>query len=46
MAVVALHLELSGSGLRTGLMDALREAARTGRLASGTRLPPVRSLCR
>ncbi|MGX7677538.1 MocR-like pyridoxine biosynthesis transcription factor PdxR [Jatrophihabitans sp. DSM 45814] len=39
-----LHLELTGSGLRAGLTDALREAVRTGRLASGTRLPSSRSL--
>ncbi|MFK4225175.1 PLP-dependent aminotransferase family protein [Streptomyces sp. NPDC019890] len=39
-----LHLELRGSGLRTGLMDALREAVRTGRLAPGIRLPSSRSL--
>lgn len=39
-----LHLELRGSRLRTGLMDALREAVRTGRLAPGTRLPSSRSL--
>jgi GntR family transcriptional regulator / MocR family aminotransferase len=39
-----LHLELRGSGLRTGLVDALREAARSGRLAPGTRLPSSRSL--
>lgn len=39
-----LHLELRGSGLRTGLMDALREAVRGGRLAPGTRLPSSRSL--
>ncbi|MFI1398928.1 PLP-dependent aminotransferase family protein [Streptomyces sp. NPDC020681] len=39
-----LHLELRGSGLRTGLMDALREAVRSGRLAPGTRLPSSRSL--
>ena len=39
-----LHLELNGSGLRTGLMDALREAVRSGRLVSGTRLPSSRSL--
>ncbi|GAA2955132.1 PLP-dependent aminotransferase family protein [Streptomyces enissocaesilis] len=43
-AGVDLHVELSGRGLRTGLMDALREAVRTGRLAPGTRLPPSRSL--
>ncbi|MEV6397833.1 PLP-dependent aminotransferase family protein [Streptomyces sp. NPDC051907] len=39
-----LHLELRGPGLRSGLMDALREAVRTGRLAPGTRLPSSRSL--
>ncbi|MBF9133225.1 PLP-dependent aminotransferase family protein [Plantactinospora sp. S1510] len=41
-----LHLELAaeGPGLRSGLMDALREAVRTGRLAPGTRLPSSRSL--
>ena len=44
VAGVALHLELSGSGLRAGLMDALREAVRAGRLVSGTRLPSARSL--
>ncbi|MFE9633816.1 PLP-dependent aminotransferase family protein [Streptomyces sp. NPDC006463] len=40
-----LHLDLSaGRGLRAGLVDALREAARSGRLAAGTRLPSSRSL--
>ncbi|MGW2593454.1 MocR-like pyridoxine biosynthesis transcription factor PdxR [Streptomyces sp. NPDC001515] len=40
-----LHLDLTGaSGLRTGLMDALREAVRSGRLAPGTRLPSSRTL--
>ncbi|MBT2367793.1 PLP-dependent aminotransferase family protein [Streptomyces sp. ISL-10] len=39
-----LHLELRGTRLRSGLMDALREAVRTGRLAPGTRLPSSRSL--
>jgi GntR family transcriptional regulator/MocR family aminotransferase len=39
-----LHLDLSGPGLRAGLMDALREAVRSGRLAPGTRLPSSRSL--
>jgi GntR family transcriptional regulator/MocR family aminotransferase len=39
-----LHLELGRSGLRAGLMDALREAVRSGRLVSGTRLPSSRSL--
>lgn len=40
-----LHLEPSaGRGLRAGLTEALREAARSGRLAPGTRLPSSRSL--
>ncbi|MGW3951755.1 MocR-like pyridoxine biosynthesis transcription factor PdxR [Streptomyces sp. NPDC004752] len=40
-----LHLELSGpGGRRAALIRALREAVRSGRLASGTRLPPYRSL--
>jgi GntR family transcriptional regulator/MocR family aminotransferase len=43
-----LHLDLSdvaGRSLRARLEDALREAIRSGRLPSGTRLPPTRSLC-
>jgi GntR family transcriptional regulator/MocR family aminotransferase len=42
-----LHLHLdrnSGTGLRRGLTEALREAVRTGRLAPGTRLPSSRAL--
>jgi GntR family transcriptional regulator/MocR family aminotransferase len=39
-----MHLDLTGSGLRAGLMDALREAVRSGRLTPGTRLPSSRSL--
>ncbi|MEU3709244.1 PLP-dependent aminotransferase family protein [Streptomyces catenulae] len=40
-----LHLDLAGpGGLRAGLIRALREAARTGRLAPGTRLPSSRTL--
>ncbi|WP_449483695.1 MocR-like pyridoxine biosynthesis transcription factor PdxR [Streptomyces avidinii] len=40
-----LHVELTaGRGLRAGLTEALREAARSGRLAPGTRLPSSRSL--
>lgn len=39
-----LHLELRGPGLRKGLMDALREAVRTGPLTPGTRLPSSRTL--
>ncbi|MGW3325558.1 MocR-like pyridoxine biosynthesis transcription factor PdxR [Streptomyces virginiae] len=42
-----LHLQLdltAERGLRAGLTEALREAARGGRLAAGTRLPSSRSL--
>ncbi|MFZ4277823.1 PLP-dependent aminotransferase family protein [Streptomyces arboris] len=39
-----LHLEPVGTGLRSGLMEALREAVRRGRLAPGTRLPSSRAL--
>ncbi|MFF0293948.1 PLP-dependent aminotransferase family protein [Kitasatospora sp. NPDC004614] len=40
-----LFLELSGRGSRRAqLMQALREAVDSGRLAPGTRLPPYRSL--
>ncbi|MCX4533160.1 PLP-dependent aminotransferase family protein [Streptomyces sp. NBC_01669] len=40
-----LHIDPTGAaGLRAGLMDALREAVRTGRLAPGTRLPSSRTL--
>jgi GntR family transcriptional regulator/MocR family aminotransferase len=39
-----LHLDLTGTRLRSGLMAALREAVRTGRLAPGTRLPSSRAL--
>ncbi|GAA0961523.1 PLP-dependent aminotransferase family protein [Actinocorallia libanotica] len=40
-----LHLELRGAGgNRARLMDALREAIRSGRLLPGTLLPPYRSL--
>ncbi|MEU5215651.1 PLP-dependent aminotransferase family protein [Streptomyces sp. NPDC020807] len=39
-----LHLELRGTRLRAGLVDALREAVRGGRLGPGSRLPSSRSL--
>ncbi|MEU3221749.1 PLP-dependent aminotransferase family protein [Streptomyces sp. NPDC006976] len=40
-----LHIDPNGAtGLRAGLMDALREAVRTGRLTPGTRLPSSRTL--
>jgi GntR family transcriptional regulator / MocR family aminotransferase len=42
---IDLHLDLTGPGrLRAGIMDALREAVRTGRLAPGARLPSSRAL--
>ncbi|MFD9488840.1 PLP-dependent aminotransferase family protein [Streptomyces sp. NPDC059991] len=41
---VDLHVEVGAGGLRAGLMDALREAVRGGRLAPGARLPSSRSL--
>lgn len=43
-----IHLDLAdaaGRSLRGRLEDALRDAIRSGRLPSGTRLPPTRSLC-
>ncbi|MFC5947305.1 PLP-dependent aminotransferase family protein [Pseudonocardia lutea] len=40
-----LHLDLvEGHGVRNGLMEAVREAVRSGRLAPGSRLPSSRSL--
>ncbi|WP_327177573.1 PLP-dependent aminotransferase family protein [Streptomyces sp. NBC_01335] len=39
-----LHLEPHAGGLRDGLMEALRDAVRTGRLAPGARLPSSRAL--
>jgi GntR family transcriptional regulator/MocR family aminotransferase len=43
-AGVDLHLELTGTRLRAGLTNALREAVRSGRLTSGSRLPASRTL--
>ncbi|MEU1126051.1 PLP-dependent aminotransferase family protein [Streptomyces sp. NPDC005899] len=39
-----LHIEPVGSGVRVGLVNALREAVRGGRLVPGTRLPSSRTL--
>jgi GntR family transcriptional regulator/MocR family aminotransferase len=39
-----LHVGHIGRNMRAGLMDAFREAIRTGRLAPGTRLPSSRVL--
>ena len=41
---VDLHVPLAPTRVRAGLEDALRDAVRTGRLASGTRLPSSRQL--
>ena len=41
---VDLHLDLSGTRVRAGLEDALRDAIRAGRLRTGTRLPSSRAL--
>jgi GntR family transcriptional regulator/MocR family aminotransferase len=40
----SLDLDGGGHGLRASLMDALREAIRSGRLTPGTRLPSSRTL--
>jgi GntR family transcriptional regulator / MocR family aminotransferase len=39
-----LHVDVQGHRVRAGLEEALREAVRSGRLASGTRLPSSRAL--
>ncbi|MFD6421446.1 PLP-dependent aminotransferase family protein [Streptomyces sp. NPDC060198] len=39
-----LHIEPHAGGLRDGLMEALRDAVRTGRLTPGSRLPSSRAL--
>jgi GntR family transcriptional regulator / MocR family aminotransferase len=41
---IDLHLELSGTRVRLGLENALREAVRAGRLGPGARLPSSRAL--
>ena len=41
---VDLHLELGGTRVRAGLESALREAVRSGRLATGVALPSSRAL--
>jgi len=41
---IDLHLEVAGSRVRAGLESSLREAARTGRLRPGVRLPSSRDL--
>ncbi|MEV6237486.1 PLP-dependent aminotransferase family protein [Lentzea sp. NPDC051838] len=44
MNTLDLHVGRLGRNARAGLMDAFREAIRTGRLAPGTRLPSSRVL--
>lgn len=39
-----LHLDLRGPGLKNGLVNALRDAIRSGRLAPGAKLPSSRAL--
>ncbi|MDQ0794434.1 PLP-dependent aminotransferase family protein [Streptomyces sp. B1I3] len=39
-----LHIEPVGAGVRSGLVNALRDAVRSGRLVPGTRLPSSRTL--
>jgi GntR family transcriptional regulator/MocR family aminotransferase len=41
---IDLHLELAGSRVRSALEAALRDAVRSGRLATGVRLPSSRDL--
>jgi len=43
---VDLHLDLAGARGRDGLVRALHESIRSGRLAAGTRLPSSRSLAK
>lgn len=44
MSGLDLHLDRPGGGVRDSVMDAVRDAIRSGRLASGTRLPSSRAL--
>lgn len=44
VAGLDLHLDRPGGRVRDSLMDAVREAIRTGRLTPGTRLPSSRAL--
>src|ERR1700761_5825342 len=41
---IDLHVDLTGTRVRAGLEEALRDAVRSGRLAVGTRLPSSRTL--
>jgi GntR family transcriptional regulator/MocR family aminotransferase len=41
---IDLHVDLTGTRVRAGLENALRDAVRSGRLAAGTRLPSSRTL--
>lgn len=44
MSGLDLHLDRPGGRVRDGVMDAIRDAIRSGRLVSGTRLPSSRAL--
>jgi Bacterial regulatory proteins, gntR family len=44
VAGLDLHLDRGGGGVRDSVMDAIREAIRSGRLVPGTRLPSSRAL--
>jgi GntR family transcriptional regulator/MocR family aminotransferase len=44
VAGLDLHLDRPGGRVRDSVMDAIRDAIRAGRLASGTRLPSSRAL--
>jgi GntR family transcriptional regulator/MocR family aminotransferase len=44
VAGLDLHLERPGGRVRDSVMDAIRDAIRTGRLVTGTRLPSSRAL--
>src|ERR1700754_3383448 len=41
---IDLHVDLTGTRIRAGLEEGLRDAVRSGRLAPGTRLPSSRTL--
>lgn len=44
VAGLDLHLDRPGGGVRDGVMEAIRDAIRSGRLASGAQLPSSRAL--
>jgi GntR family transcriptional regulator/MocR family aminotransferase len=44
VAGLDLHLDRPGGGVREGVMEAIRDAIRSGRLAPGIQLPSSRAL--